>query len=323
MRPADDHPFLSGGGKAARIILRFDWAKTPLGPIATWPECQKTAIAMILRSPVPMCTLWGEDGIMIYNDAYADFAGARHPGLFGRRAREGWSEVADFIDNVLKVGLAGGTLAFRDQELKLYRNGAPESVWLNLDYSPLLDEDGEPTGVMAIVVETTAKVRAERELNAERQRLWRLFEQAPGFMAVLNGPEHRFAMVNEAYYALVGHRNVLGKSVCEALPELAGQGFMDLLDRVYRTNEPYVGHAMEVELKHGRGQQVEKRYLDFLYQPIVEDGGRVTGVFVQGNDVTDQKLTEFQLRESEERFRLVAENAPVMLWMGNREGDCV
>ena len=107
-------------------------------------------------------TLWGEDGVMIYNDAYSVFAGGRHPRLLGSKVREGWPEVAAFNDHVMKVGLAGGTLAFRDQELTLYRNGEPEQVWMNLDYSPVLDENGAPAGVIAIVVETTERVLAER-----------------------------------------------------------------------------------------------------------------------------------------------------------------
>ena len=125
----------------------------------------------MLLSPVPMAMLWGTDGIMLYNDAYAAIAGARHPTILGSKVREGWPEIADFNDRAVKVGLAGGTLAFRNQELTLWRNGAPEQAWMNLDYSPLLDESGEPAGVIAIVVETTQKHHAEQELLAERGAL--------------------------------------------------------------------------------------------------------------------------------------------------------
>ncbi len=178
---------------------------------------------------------------MIYNDAYSQFAGQRHPKLFGSKVREGWPEVADFNDNVMKVGLAGGTLAYRDQELVLSRHGGPESVSLDLDYSPLLDENGQPAGVMAIVVETTEKIRAQRELSAEREGLRRMFEQAPGFIAVVAGPDHRFTMANAAYRKLIGDREVVGRTVREVLPEVAEQGFIDLLDQVYRSGEPFSG----------------------------------------------------------------------------------
>ena len=155
-------PFLQQGGETGRLIAAHDWNATPLGSIADWPQSLRTATALMLRSSVPMVMLWGADGIMLYNDAYSVFAGARHPRLLGSRVREGWPEVADFNDNVMKVGLAGGTLAYRDQELILYRHGRPEQVWMNLDYSPVIDDGGEAAGVIAIVVETTGRVLAER-----------------------------------------------------------------------------------------------------------------------------------------------------------------
>jgi PAS domain S-box-containing protein len=291
------HPFLTGGGEAAEIIARFDWAATPLGPIETWPASLKTAVALILRSPVPIVTLWGEDGIMIYNDGYSAFAGGRHPNLFGSKVREGWPEVADFNDNIMKVGLAGQTLAYRDFPLTLYRHGGkPEQVWLNLDYSPLLGEDGRPAGVMAIVVEITDKVRIERELDAERQSLKRMFEQAPGFIAVVSGPEHRFTMVNEAYRALLAGRDVVGKTVAEAMPEVVEQGFVRLLDRVYESGEPYVGRRESVNLQQGPDGALHERYLDFIYQPIAADNEGTTGIFIQGHDVTEQHATEQAIR---------------------------
>lgn len=113
--------------------------------------------------------LWGNDGVMIYNDAYSGFAGGRHPRLLGSKVLEGWPEVADFNANVMKVGLSGGTLAYRDQHLILYRSGGAEDVWMNLDYSPIIDESGKPAGVLAIVVETTRRVIGERRLRTLRE----------------------------------------------------------------------------------------------------------------------------------------------------------
>ena len=317
-----DHPFLFGGGEAADIIAAFDWSATSLGPIENWPQSLKSNISLILRSPVPIVTLWDEDGYMIYNDAYSVFAGGRHPQLFGSKVREGWPEVADFNDNVMKVGLSGGTLAYRNQVLVLSRHGEPEQVWLNLDYSPLLDEAGKPAGVMAVVVEITDKIRAERELAAERESLRQLFAQAPGFIAATEGGEHRFVMANQAYPRLVAGRDVVGRTVADALPEVVDQGFTSLLDGVYTTGVPYIGKTMKVDLLGPDGASTEERYLDFIYQPVVSEDG-ITGVFIQGHDVTEEKRIELALRESEERFRLVAETAPVMLWMGDRDGKCV
>jgi PAS domain S-box-containing protein len=314
------YPFLSGGGDAAGLITAFNWSQNPLGPIDGWPQSLKTTVGLM----VPIVLLWGEDGIMIYNDGYSVFAGGRHPALFGSKVREGWPEVAEFNDNVMKVGLAGGTLAYKDQELVLYRHrGEPEQVWMNLDYSPVLGEDGRPAGVIAIVVETTGKVKAEERLKTEGERLRQMFEQAPGFVATLVGPEHVFGIVNNAYLQLVDHRAIAGKPIREALPEVAEQGFVDLLDRVLATRRPYVGRGVRVLLRRKHDTAPDERYLDFIYQPIFGEDGKATGVFVQGHDVTEQRVAEDALRESEARFRLAADNAPVMLWMGDENGNCL
>jgi len=162
--------FPNVGGQLGQLIRDYDWSATPVGPLEDWPQSLKTVTEMLLLSPVPIVLLWGEDGVMIYNDAYSVFAGQRHPRLLGSKVREGWSEIADFNDNVMRVGLAGQTLAFRDQELALERHGRLEPVWMDLDYSPVLDETGKPAGVIAIVVETTAKVLAQRRvLESERR----------------------------------------------------------------------------------------------------------------------------------------------------------
>ncbi|MCJ2127118.1 PAS domain-containing protein [Methylobacterium sp. J-077] len=159
---------LPGGGELGAIVRAYDWATTPLGPIETWSQSLRSAVGTVLLSPVPIVLLWGPDGIMIYNDAYSAFAGGRHPQLLGSKVREGWPEVADFNDNVMRVGLAGGTLSYKDQELTLHRYGRPEPVWMNLDYSPVLDEAGQPAGVIAVVVETTERVLAEQRLKASQ-----------------------------------------------------------------------------------------------------------------------------------------------------------
>ncbi len=150
-----------GGGELGALIRSFDWAGTSLGPSSRWPQPLKTVTDILLRSAVPMVVLWGPDGIMIYNDAYAVFAGGRHPRLLGSKVLEGWPEVADFNRRVMAEGLAGRSLSFTDQELVLYRKGVPEKVALSLDYSPILGEEGQPAGVLAIVLETTERARAD------------------------------------------------------------------------------------------------------------------------------------------------------------------
>jgi len=165
------HDFLACGGDLARRIAEFDWSTTDIGPIENWPQSLRSTVGLMLRSPTPLVLLWGELGVMIYNDAYSVFAGGRDGRLLGSNVREGWEEVADFNDNVMRVGLAGGTLSYKDHELTLHRHGRPEQVWMNLDYSPVPGDDGRPAGVIAIVVETTEAVRNRAALEESEARL--------------------------------------------------------------------------------------------------------------------------------------------------------
>ena len=149
-------------GEMAQRIRAFDWSATDLGPIDRWSPSLACNVQMLLASPVPMVMLWGRLGHMIYNDSYSRFAGGRHPYLLGTPVELGWPEVAEFNRHVVDTCLAGGTLSFNNKDLVLLRNGQPETVWLDLYYSPVAGDDQQPAGVLAIVVETTEHVHSER-----------------------------------------------------------------------------------------------------------------------------------------------------------------
>ncbi|NNA55842.1 hybrid sensor histidine kinase/response regulator [Pseudomonas koreensis] len=159
---SDSHGCEGWKGEMAERICAFDWRQTELGPLDTWPASLCSAVQLMLASPLPMVMLWGHAGYMIYNDAYSQFAGGRHPYLLGVPVELGWPEVADFNRQVVDTCLAGGTLSFRNKELVLLRDGVPEDVWMDLYYSPVANDDGVPAGVLAMVVETTEFMRSER-----------------------------------------------------------------------------------------------------------------------------------------------------------------
>lgn len=314
--------FLSGDGELARLIAAFDWSQTPVGSIASWPDPMKTVIGFILRSDTPIVTLWGERGVMIYNDAYRGFAGGRHPGLLGTNVLEGWHEVAEFNANVLdKVYHGGGTLSFADQELMLERDGTLRQLWANLEYSPVLGDDGQPLGVVAIVLETTERVLATRAVADERRRLLQMAENAPSFMALLEGPEHRFTMTNPQYQSLIGGRDVLGKTVAEALPEAAAQGYLDLLNSVFASGEPLSLTGVKYDVQTEPGGPISERYVDFVYQPITDSGGQVTGIFVDGFDVTDRMHAQAALDAASAQFRVFAQTMPNHIWTAPPNGQ--
>ncbi len=140
---------------------------------------------------------------------------------------------------------------------------------------------------------------------AELERFREMFARSPSFSAVLHGPEHRFALTNPAYQQLIGHRDVIGLGVREALPELAGQGLFDLLDRVFATGEPFIGRGVPVPLRRTVDAPPELRHLDFVYQPIRDAAGNVTSIFVEGIDVTEAHATSKALHANEGYVRLL------------------
>lgn len=163
---SDSHGCAGWNGEMAGRIRAFDWGQTELGHLDTWPASLCSAVQLVLASPMPMVMLWGRAGYMIYNDAYSVFAGGRHPYLLGAPVELGWPEVAEFNRYVVDTCLAGGTLSYRNKDLVLLRDGVPEQVWMDLHYSPVANNDGQPAGVMAMVVETTEHVISERRRQA-------------------------------------------------------------------------------------------------------------------------------------------------------------
>ena len=162
-----------------------------------------------------------------------------------------------------------------------------------------------------------ARDRALAEAQAERQRLFEIFMQAPAAITLLEGPEHVFTVVNPLYQELIGGRDVRGKSIREGLPELEGQGFYELLDRVYETAEPFSAREMLVRLDRGGSGDAEEVYVDFVYQPLTDASGSVFGIMAHAVDVTSKVHARQQIeRKAEELTRLTSE-----LEQSNRELD--
>jgi two-component sensor histidine kinase len=213
--------------------------------------------------------------------------------------------------------------------------GGFETRYWSIIHTPVLDEAGEVSAMLQHPIDVTELQRlrdavhdaghgppppggpapaqsgifrraqavheTNRWLHAESERLRQLFQQAPGFMCVLREPDHRFELANDAYLQLIGHRDIVGKPLVEALPELVGQGFIELLDRVHRTGEPFVGRGLRFMVQRTPGAPLEESFVDFVYQPILDEGGRVSGVFVQGSDVSER------VRAMEQQRLLIAE----------------
>ena len=310
------------------LMRAHDWQSSPVGAPESWPQSLRTGVRLLLNTQHPMIIWWGNELIQFYNDAYSQTMGPeRHPGSLGQGARDCWAEIWDIIGPHIEQVMSGrGSTWNEDQLVPVTRHGRLEDSWWTYSYSPI-DDDDRVAGVLVVCRDVTSEhlarealrvseeqlreansaLRVEREnvysanikLTAETGFLRDLFAQAPGFMAVLRGPEHIYELANAQYMALVGGRDVTGKSVREALPELEGQGFYELLDKVYRSGEPFVGRELPVMLRAAASGVAERHFLDFVYQPIRDADGSIQGIFVEGTDITERKAAELSLRERE------------------------
>ena len=306
---------LFAGSDMGERISAHDWHATALGPVEHWPSELVNAVALLLPAAAEIVLFWGDDYLTFYNDAYAPTIGNKHPAALGRPARETWRELWDDLQPLLDhVRTSGETFAAKDRPFYIERHGYGEEVFFDVSYSPVLTGDGRVGGILCIVSETTGRVRATRTVTEDHTRLAEMFDAAPGFMAVLREPGHRFELANASYRRLVGGRDVVGRTLVDALPEAVEQGFADLLDTVVATGTPFFGQNRALRLAGADGQPEQERLLDFVYQPIRDATGAVTGVFVEGIDVTERHRAEEALLASRESLELATEAAEIGTW---------
>ena len=272
------YTFLANGGDVGALMRDHDWSNSPLGRPDSWPQSLRAIVGMMLNSKFPMFVAWGAELGFLYNDAYAHILGNKHPSALGGRFQEIWSEIWADILPIIEQALDGHAVYCENLPLTLHRKGHDEKTWFTFSYSPVRDEDGQVGGMFCACTETTEQVLAERHRAQKLERLQQLFQQAPGIIAVLRGPSHIFDIANEAYQLLIGHRVILGKPIREALPELSGQGFFELLNGVYATGRPYFGNEVPVMLQRQLGGKLEERFVNFIYQPTYDHRGSVTGI---------------------------------------------
>ena len=290
----------AGGGGMGEAMRVPGWSAVGLGKPAEWPPALRSIVNLMLNSRFPMFVAWGPQLTFLYNDAYAPILGTKHPAALGRPFQEIWSEIWHDVGPLADKALSGEAIWQEDLPLLMERNGYPEPTWFTFSYSPVLDDAGQVAGVFCSCTETTEKVLAIRAGSEERRRLSQLFGEAPAFMALLSGPDHVFELVNDAYRQLVGHRDILGKPVREALPDVEGQGFFELLDEVYATGQPFFGQQLPIKVQRSPGAAFERAFVNFAYQPMLNDDDAVVGIFATGYDVTDLKQAEDRLRVAQE-----------------------
>ncbi|CUX00796.1 PAS domain S-box protein [Rhizobium pusense] len=230
------------------LLDTVDWASGPLGPKSEWPACLHAAIGIMLPSQAQIVMFWGPEFVAFYNDAYAPTIGNKHPHAFGRPAREYWNELWDDLEPLLQRVLAKGeTVAAKDRPFYIERHGYPETVYFDISYSPVADEDGTVRGVSCIVNETTERVKADAALRESEERLRAIFAQSAAGIA-LGDLTGKLLSVNDHFCRIVGRPR----------DELIGIRMQEI---TFADDLPENQRLFQHMVQTGESFEIEKRYV--------------------------------------------------------------
>lgn len=306
---ASAYPFLSGGGEMGSLMRSKDWSSSLIGTPDTWPQSLRTTLSIILNSKFPMFLFWGPDLICFYNDAYRPSLGnqGKHPNILGSRAEDYWQEIWDVIKPLIDQVLDGGEATWsEDQLIPIYRNGKMEDVYWTFSYSPVNDESGKPAGIFITCNETTQKVVTGKRFRS-------MLKQAPVGITILRGPEFMVEMANDAYLQLVDRKeeDFVGKPLYNSLPEVRDT-VDDLLNSVLQTGVPFNGIEYPVPIT--RFGKTEVSHFNFLYHPLKEDDGTISGIIVTATDVSDSVKAKQFIVDSEKKLNIVIDASELGTW---------
>lgn len=308
--------------------------------------------ALFAAAPTPYVLLDADLRIVWANNAYLEIVDRSHDSLIGRLLLEEFPAPADSVpDQMLRASFRKVLSTAQADHLPLIpypikaSDGRIEERFWSATHTPIIDSTGQVEFLLQNTMDVTElyqsdqlaagdtlPIRAAMLQRAEAVAAQNLaleqmtnffqaaFDQAPSFMAILNGADHRFQIVNQSYSDLVGGRDVVGMPVRDALPDIEGQGFFELLDQVYTSGTPVSLKGMPVQFQTVEGCEPTLFYIDFIYHPLKDESGASIGIFVQGHDVTGQKKAEDELIVTREKFRKMAQTMPNQVWTADRYG---
>lgn len=297
-------------------MRQYDWATTSLGTPDRWPQSLRTTLSILLNSRFPMFLYWGRELVCFYNDAYRPSLGhtGKHPAALGQPGEQVWPEIWPIIKPQIDQVLAGGEASWHeDKPGAIYRNGRLDDVYWTYSYSPVADETGQVAGVFVTCMETTRQVITAHRLAQSETRFRSLVEQAPIATCLFVGRELRIDIANAPMLALWGKGNLpLGRPLAEALPELRGQPFLQILDDIFNTGETYSAKGMRADLEVDGAMGAY--YVNFTYKPLFDQNGNVYAIIGMVVDVTQERLVHQQLADNQLRLSLAIEASQLGIW---------
>jgi len=293
------------------LLKTFDWTTT-LGDPETWSSTLKTSASICLSSRFPVLILWGREMVQIYNDAYKDMIGLKHPAAYGAKAKDAWPDLWPEIGQMLTSVLEEGeSFLLENHPFTINRRGYPEQCYFTFSYSPIFN-DSDIEGIFVSVNETTELVLTNQNLRKHRNKeLKNLFIQAPIALAILRGPDHVVEIANEEMLRLWGAtaEEVMDRPIFKAKPEARNQGYEALLDSVFTTGKRVVIDESPLSLK--RFGKQEDFFIKLTYEALKEEDGTISGIMVLADEITEQVNARKAIEESEMRQRIAIEAAHI------------
>ncbi len=296
-------------GEMAGRIRQFAWETTPLGPIAGWSAILLGTVNLILEGQFPMLLMWGPEMVSVYNDACALLLADKHPHALGRAARDNWGEAWHLLEPKLcSVFDQGARLYFENELIPVLRHGSLADIYWTYSYSPVRESTGQVAAILVVAHDVTAHLTAERERDASAANLKRVLESTTDGLVMLDS-EGRYTYANEQAARIVAltPEQMIGRSQWELFPH---------------AEESEFGKQYLDAVKTGKPRHFDSFYPDPLHTWFeCHCYPSAQGVSIYFRDVTEQKETERELREREERFRVLADSLPQLVWMTDAAGE--
>ncbi|MGB8193746.1 MAG: PAS domain-containing protein, partial [Chitinophagaceae bacterium] len=282
-------------------------------------ESETKLRAIVSTAPAGIGLFVGRDLIIENpNQTFIDIVG-KGPGIVGLPLREAMPELLTegqpflkILDDVYTTGIPFISPA---SLVKIVQNGILTENYYNISYSPVHDAKGDVYAILDIAIDVTEQVKAKRKLEESEQHLELLSNTVPAMIFYLDS-EQRYQSYNETFmrWFSVNEKEAIGKTVLEFIGEGAYAKVLPHLSRAY------AGHQERYEME-SPARSDQKDWLSIVYTPHINEEGKVLGIIVHATDITQSKQAEMALRESENRFRTLAETLPQMVWMMDAEGN--
>lgn len=284
---------------------------------------QESLALLLTQAPVALSMLMGDEFIIqVANPQILQLWG-KSPQIIGCKLIDALPELEGqpFMDVLSQVRTTGKPYKGYKEFCYLVRNGKREECYFDFIYAPIFnDEETEIIGVSVVATEVTDQVNAEKKLAETEYTFERLIKESDYSIALYKGPDLIIDIANNSMLRTWGkNEKVIGMKLEEALPELEGQPFLDILKDIFKTGKTYSATEDEVVLE--RNGQLYTSYYNFSYKPLFNEQGEVYAILNFATDVTEMVLTKKQLKLNEEKYKNLADSLPIIVWTADKDGN--